>query len=268
MTSIYRSVLQYRENLAARVSELERALAKSPEGSLTVLKRGTHRYYYHRTYQDGRRVSLYIPKSDQIFIKDLSLKHCASAVLPKLRSNLHAADAFIRLHSGMEEADVTSRIRPEILLNCRQLFPDKEALKAEWLSSKGPEAPFYDDPPTVETADGCKVRSKSEAIIYNSLMRHGAVFLYEKALYLDDLPYPVFPDFTIVDVTTMQEIYWEHFGMMDDPDYLMKTLEKISSYNRNGIIPGRSLFCTFESRLHPLSSAEVENIVCALLAEA
>lgn len=57
-----------------------------------------------------------------------------------------------------------------------------------------------------------------------------------------------------------QEIYWEHFGMMDDPDYALKAIKRIMEYQKNGIYPGQRLIITFESFDSPLDSKHVEQI--------
>ena len=43
------------------------------------------------------------------------------------------------------------------------------------------------------------------------------------------------------------EIYWEHEGMMDNPDYAKSAIKKIELYENNGIFPGENLILTFES---------------------
>lgn len=57
-----------------------------------------------------------------------------------------------------------------------------------------------------------------------------------------------------------QEIYWEHFGMMDDPDYALKAIKRIMEYQKNGIYPGQRLIITFESFDSPLDPKHVEQI--------
>ena len=46
---------------------------------------------------------------------------------------------------------------------------------------------------------------------------------------------------------TGQEIYWEHDGRMDDPDYAQNAIRKIQLYEDNGIYPGERLILTFET---------------------
>lgn len=50
-------------------------------------------------------------------------------------------------------------------------------------------------------------------------------FRYECALYLNGVL--VFPDFTIRHPKTGEVYYWEHFGLIDQPSYVKRTMEKI-----------------------------------------
>lgn len=57
----------------------------------------------------------------------------------------------------------------------------------------------------------------------------------------------VYPDFTLLDVKHRREIYWEHFGMMDNPEYAYKAVLKLETYMKNGFYPGKNLLLTFET---------------------
>ena len=70
-----------------------------------------------------------------------------------------------------------------------------------------------------------------------------------------------YPDFTILHPLTGKEIYWEHEGMMDKPEYAKSAVKKIESYQRNGIHLGERLILTFETELTVLNSQIVEELV-------
>ena len=110
-----------------------------------------------------------------------------------------------------------------------------------------------------KTITGEKVRSKSEAFIYTSLTTNRIPFRYEGALHLGKKTY--YPDFTIRHPRTGEVIYWEHFGKMDSREYARKTFAKLEQYQYFGIIPSVNLIITFETKEHPLSIEEVENII-------
>ena len=108
------------------------------------------------------------------------------------------------------------------------------------------------DLPELYTAKGERVRSKSEVMIADLLNKETIPYRYEYPLYLKGFDL-VYPDFTVLNVKKRKEIYWEHFGMMDDSEYVEKAMKKITVYAQNGIFPGINLIVTFETRKTPLN---------------
>ena len=108
------------------------------------------------------------------------------------------------------------------------------------------------------TERGELVRSKSEKIIADKLYMMGIPYRYEYPLMLDD-GITVYPDFTILKMPERKEVYLEHFGMMDDEEYVNKMLFKISTYERNGIFIGVNLFVTYETSKRPINTKALNN---------
>ena len=46
--------------------------------------------------------------------------------------------------------------------------------------------------------------------------------------------------------------YWEHLGMMDNPQYVSGFTEKLQTFCNNGIIPDYNLILTYETAYMPL----------------
>lgn len=86
-------------------------------------------------------------------------------------------------------------------------------------------------------------------------------------LYLDECPLYlkpygiVYPDFTFLSPSTGKEIYWEHEGRMDDPDYARKAINKIELYQSNGLLIGEQLILTFETSTTVLNMDSVKKTV-------
>ena len=76
-----------------------------------------------------------------------------------------------------------------------------------------------------KSVSGNMVRSKSEYIIDMNLYMKGIPFRYEAELVLGDAVF--YPDFTILDPNTMRVFYWEHLGMIDNPEYYKKAFSKL-----------------------------------------
>lgn len=93
----------------------------------------------------------------------------------------------------------------------------------------------------------------------HSLYTNQIPFRYECALSLTSTT--IYPDFTIRHPRTGETFYWEHFGMMGDPDYSQKAFHRMQLYNSNGIIPSIHLITTFETLEYPLNYETIEKIV-------
>jgi hypothetical protein len=87
------------------------------------------------------------------------------------------------------------------------------------------------------TRRGELVRSKSEVIIANELYAQGIDYYeYESPLKLPSGE-TRYPDFTIVDDDTGETFYWEHLGLLHNPDYASRWRRKLAAYRAAGIIP-------------------------------
>jgi hypothetical protein len=70
-----------------------------------------------------------------------------------------------------------------------------------------------------------------------------------------------YPDFTILNKNSGKLKYWEHFGMMDDPKYRKKAIEKIATYISYGFIPGKDIFFTYETQSEPLTMSAIDRVI-------
>lgn len=109
------------------------------------------------------------------------------------------------------------------------------------------------------TEKGERVRSKSEKIIADKLYMMGIPYRYEYPLVLNN-GVIVYPDFTILRMPRRQEVYLEHFGMMDDMNYVDTTLFKINSYEKNDIYLGVNLFITYETSRQPFNTKKLNEM--------
>lgn len=107
------------------------------------------------------------------------------------------------------------------------------------------------------THKGDFVRSKSEVIIADHLYMANIPYKYEHPCQLTDGI--VYPDFTILDVKNKCEIILEHFGRMDDVEYVNKNfIPKMRRYLENGYVLGKNFIATFETSEHPLNISNLD----------
>lgn len=118
---------------------------------------------------------------------------------------------------------------------------------------------FYEEKMIHKTVRGELVRSKSEVIIANALHYNGLDYEYEPELKLEDKVKR--PDFKIEDYDTGVVWYWEHCGMMTDPQYRKRWEDKRKFYEKNGIVEGKNLIVTYDDEKGGLDSDLIQKII-------
>ena len=129
----------------------------------------------------------------------------------------------------------------------------------KWLSEEYTGKAFQKGAPVILTERGERVRSKSEKILADLFFRRGIPYKYECPLFLKGYG-TVHPDFTFLSERTGKEIYWEHAGRMDEPEYAGSAVRKIQAYEENGIYPGERLILTFETETSLLDTKLAEQL--------
>lgn len=151
----------------------------------------------------------------------------------------------------------------------RKLFVDPVTLpdndyETQWIAQKNTGNDFFNSPEFL-TANGEKVRSKSEVIIADTLSRMKIPYKYEVPLELKNGT-TIYPDFCCLNLRTRQEVFWEHFGLMDDPDYISKTISKIQNMQESSYKLGENFIFTMEKPELPLNPKFVQKMVEKYLA--
>ena len=144
----------------------------------------------------------------------------------------------------------------------------ENAFAAEWSAIPYKGKDFAPDQPEHFTMRGERVRSKSEMIIADTLTRLKIPYKYEYPIdivNLSNIPCTFFPDFLCLNQKTRKEFFWEHFGMMDDPEYAAAAARKLRIYEKNSIFPGKNLIITMETSDLPINAKQVEKIALQYL---
>ena len=245
---------------------VDKSLKNAPQGSMKAqMLHGKYPQYYvidnsddnhMNKYPNGRYIrkediriaKAYAQKEyDMLFLKEIT------AIERKLR-NAASNGNIIDLKNILNKLPEAKRrlINPYIL-------PDDAFLNAwnELTSGKINSYPIKDG---FTTEKGELVRPKSEKMIADRFFIRGINYKYEYALNLGDGGV-IFPDFTILNMRNRKEIYLEHFGMMDSPEYCKSALEKIEKYERNGIYQGERLLITYESSLKPINMKGLDSLI-------
>ena len=118
---------------------------------------------------------------------------------------------------------------------------------------------FYEDKLIHRTVRGELVRSKSEVSIANALYYNGLDYEYEPELKLEDKVKR--PDFKVEDYDTGIVWYWEHCGMITNPQYHKCWEDKKRFYEKNGIIEGKNLIVTYDDERGGIDTDLIQKII-------
>lgn len=248
-----------KEYLEKIISYSDKTIENAPEGSLRCVKYGNSWHYFYRKNGDAGN-GLYLSKDQQKLIEKLAQKKYAKQLQKKSKAELSCIDELIRQYDDGNVDEVYSRLSGGLTdAIVPVVVPDDKFIES-WLNADYPANDYYDEVKTYKSLKGDRMRSKSEVIIADTLVKNDIPYLYEKPLKLNDGS-TMLPDFTLLDMKTRQEIFWEHLGMMDDAIYSEHATEKIQKYMKNGIFPSDRLILTFESRKNKLDIVNIERMI-------
>ena len=276
--------------IEARIAELEEvlkakqfAVKKNPSGLVRIVRRGKTLLFYKRSSPSDAQ-GTYIPRSQEKLARSLIQNDYDKKSIPAIETEIKELQDFLKAYKEKCSDTVYQKLpstRQEVVT---PLTLDDEQYAAVWLKVEYRRKKIPEDAPQLFTDNNEQVRSKSEVIIANALKAAGVPYRYEFPLLVDrnasdnmdtasamsgtkaadfyDLDiYQLHPDFYCLNLRTRQEFAWEHFGMMDDPDYATRATEKLELYAENGFFPGKNLIITMETSAKPLSSKLLKSVI-------
>ena len=265
MKDIHSTISSLISSLDSLIKRLCSDIGKAPEGSIELKSlRGKERLVRY-LHPNGRYE--YLGKDKETLIKALSQKKYDQSLLKvATRQKAELERTLERLSKDkrpMTLDDVMSTM-PESLR--QYITPDPatdEGFIAMW-SKPSPKRFYKGDVPKDSphyTMRGEHVRSKSEILIADRLYCRGVPYHYELAFSPNEGVSIRHPDFTVLNTRTLEEFYWEHLGKMDDPNYSVKSKEKVEWFAAYGIVPGKRLIVTFETSASPWNTKYLDKLI-------
>lgn len=210
-------------------------------------------------HSDGH-THTYIPKKHREYAQQLAYKRFLLEKQTECKKELYALELYQRHAVGEnKKSDRFLSEDPayqELLCPFYQMVTQEELI---WSDASYPKNPNYPEQLKYKSCKNEYVRSKSEALIAMNLYMEKIAYRYECELKIGKTVF--YPDFTILHPLTGKEIYWEHFGKMDLPEYAKNAADKLHMYARNGIYPGDRLITTYETMEQPLDTAMVQKLI-------
>ena len=216
-----------------RIKKISKRLENVPEGSLRVSKAHGKKQFYYKT--DQHQQWKYIQRKDRHLAEQLAQKD-------------YDPDAAYKVYDNLSE--------PRKELVTPEYLSDEELIN-QFLSQPYTRLGFNDDDPEFYTANGERVRSKSEILIADALRRHDVPYLCEYPVYNNGVIFAA-PDFKCLNKRLRKVYYWEHLGMLGDQDYADRNVKKMDKYILADDFDENRLILTFETDSHPLNTKVIE----------
>lgn len=138
----------------------------------------------------------------------------------------------------------------------------ENAITDEWAAAEYEQSDYRSEQRRIVTTSGIYVRSKSEALIVETLQKYQIPFRYEQPLYVGNTS--LIPDFTIKR-SDGKLFYWEHEGLTGNRQYLEHQRWKEEIYASVGIVPWDNLIVTYDCSDGCIDLRIVEAEICSKL---
>ena len=242
--------------------QIKSSLQKAPEGKLRITHKKGKSLYYHKSIVNNKAsyYGRYIRKEDVLLAQQLAQKEYEEILLKNIQNELKNVQNYLNKinEKGLTEAyELLSEDRKRLVIPKVLSVKQKEQ---QWLQETYTGKGFAINDPEIYTEKNERVRSKSEKILADKFSLEGISYKYECPLKLDGYG-TIYPDFTVFNKRTGEIFFWEHLGMMDNPAYAEKAIQKIDTYEKNNIFPGRQLILSYETKNLPLNMKVVEKLI-------
>lgn len=250
----------------------KKSYEKAPQGRIRISQNGGHPEYYLVTERGSLR-GKYLPHSQKTLARQLAQKDYDARLIKQLQKEISALQNFLtQTSNGRAIPELYNSLCPARRSLITPATLTNEQYAARWQEVSWTGRPFAPDAPYICTAHGERVRSKSEVIIADTLLRYNIPYRYEfpitlKRINPDDIrrdfgsSIPLHPDFLCLNTRTRTEFFWEHFGLMDSTEYSKNAAGKLRLYTENGILAGRNLIITMETQTEPPSIKALEKLI-------
>lgn len=245
---------QQQQTLKSQKQELK-AL---PQGTLHIHKEPSRLQYIHlipaSQSPTGAPARKGITKNEAL-IRKLARKRYLEKSIRLLAEETSQLEAFLKNHTEPSHENIM-KLLPKSFSHIPEdyFFPGRTKAHS-WADMPYPQNTLYVEDKIHTTSRGLKVRSKSELVIAEKLDQFDIPYRYDALLQAGHII--LSPDFSFM--TTEGPMYWEHCGMMDDPQYRWRSKQRLAKYERIGIVPWKNLIITYDTEDGALNMTFIES---------
>ena len=204
--------------------------------------------YYQRFAKTGNRKKerRYGISNDSDKVLGLVRKQYVEAALKGVKKDISLVEKALVKYTPIDEHSVMGAFVAKYPQLYEGLFYNT-IRRDEWEKSFTPKEDFYVDGLKSVSLKGVDMRSGGEIYITSRLDHFGIPHRYEAPLDIIDID-GYAPDFTILRPRDNKIIYWEHFGKVNDEDYVMWNIQKVTNYIQHDIVPWDNLIMTYNNK--------------------
>lgn len=241
------------------------SIIRKAENSLRTAVEGEYKAYFSgnrvQIYKIEGNKKIYVRKSNMTLIRKVVQTDCDRKILKIAKELKQKVITFEESYKPSElnkiYCGLPSGIEPQIK---KWVMTDEEYAR-NW-KARMQEKSSLPVKGNYITGNGEHVRSKSEVIIANMLKEKGFVYIYEKPYVIHGVR--VLPDFTVLNPETRTSFLLEHFGMLDNPEYLKSAMSKLELFATAEFFVGINLFITYETSYQPLNIEMLDKFLDAV----
>lgn len=262
MNSLISLLLEKKQELSLIKRNILANKKDIPEGRIRISTGGNRTRYYWITPEWGKRIpgGRVLKKEEYKIAKQIIQNDYDKKILVEVNRELDLIEQVLNQYNGNEFEEIFDKLhckRQELIIPS---VLDSRHYSEIWGKTEYQGKNFSPDTPEIYTDRGERVRSKSEKIIADKLYAKGIPYQYEYPIELGSWGI-VYPDFRVLNVRERKTLYWEHLGMMGQPDYVENAVMKINKYIKCGIYPGEQLILTYETASHPIDTKTVDLLI-------
>jgi len=257
--ALINDLLLHATEIENTVKSLNKRIKDAPMGSLRILKKRKSYQYYQRVraYDNSGR---YIAAKDRDLAAKLAQKDYDQKLLAVLKEQKKTIEQFLKDFDPDAARQVYEKLKePRKQLVKSEFLSDEEFIE-RWQNTPYTRLGFGKKAPEFYTTRGERVRSKSEILIADALLRNNIPYRYEYPVTHDGVIFAA-PDFNCLNVRLRKDYYWEHLGMMGKEDYTERNVSKIDKYVLADDFDIKSLILTMETEAHPLNTKVIEEMI-------
>ena len=238
--------------LKEMIIQAERRLKFAPKGNLKIINNKGKLMYYYKDDKENNTYR-YLKKSEHKLAQDIAQRDYDEKFIKLAKERIKLLENFCKKENRTSLTNLygNTNVHRRNLI-CTSILSDEEYVK-RWEKEEYKRKSFGEFATEIYTEKGERVRSKSEKIIADKLNNLGIPYRYECPKILEG-NIKIHPDFTILKMPERKEVYLEHLGMMDDLIYVENAMDRIKTYEANGIYLGKELFITYETSRMPLNT--------------